>query len=222
MLSNLSALELYTPNSLDYFEVAFYTEPKMNRHLDEFKVALEEKKEELGGYASQTTVKFWDEELHAVVKPMEKNLSLMEKIYPFTMVISGVIGGVLALILILNQSKEAALLKMMGVSQSTINKMHILQILGLTVIGLLIGLVALVILKRLGALKWSIAVAGLVYLGFTLLGAFLRSMQVFILSHTVTLLKQIRQFPKCCRYLFTTPLIYPMVCNYLNSISMAV
>lgn len=179
MLSNLSALELYTPNSLDYFEVAFYTEPKMNRRLDEFKVALEEKKEELSGYAWQTTVKFWDEELHAVVKPMEKNLSLMEKIYPFTMVISGVIGGILALILILYQSKEAALLKMMGVSQSTINKMHILQIMVLTVVGLLIGMIALVILKRLGALNWSIALAGLVYLGFTLMGAFVGSFQVF-------------------------------------------
>ncbi len=171
MLSNLSALELYTPNSLDYFEVVFYTEPQMNRRLNEFKLALEEKKEELGGYASQTTVKFWDEELLAVVEPMEQNLSLMEKLYPFTMLISGLIGGTLNFLLILNQSKESALLRMLGVSKKSTRVMHMAQTFALSLCGVGLGIVLVGIIRGFAMIRLPLLWAILIYLAGVLLGS---------------------------------------------------
>jgi len=171
MLSNLSALELYTPNASDYFEVVFYTEPQMNRRLNEFKLLLEEKKEELGGYASQTTVKFWDEELLAVIEPMEKNLSLMEKLYPFTMLISGLIGGTLSFLLILNQSKEATMLRMLGLSKKSTRVIQIAQTFALSLLGVGLGVVLVGIIRGSATIGLPLLWAILIYLAGMLIGS---------------------------------------------------
>ena len=109
---------------------------------------------------------------------MERNLSLMERLYPVTMVISAVIGGVLSLLLVLNQAKETALLRMLGVEKGKIRAMQVEQILFLTLIGLLLGFLLLIPLRGIGAAQPSVAVAALVYLVGALLGALLGAIQV--------------------------------------------
>ena len=125
-----------------------------------------------------TIVQIWDEELLAVVEPMERNLSLMERLYPVTMVISAVIGGVLCLLLLLTQAKVTPLLRMLGVEKGMIRVMQVKQILFLTLIGLLLGFILLISLRGLGAAQPSVAVAALVYLVGALLGALLGAIQV--------------------------------------------
>ena len=176
MIGNLSAMELKNMGRLNYHEVYLYTNPKMNYRLKEFKEALAEQTPKLAN--SNTIVQIWDEELMAVVEPMERNLSLMERLYPITMVISAVIGGVLCLLLVLNQAKETALLRMLGVEKGKIRAMQVKQILFLTLIGLLLGFSMLISLRGLGAAQPSVAVAALVYLVGALLGALLGAIQV--------------------------------------------
>ena len=144
----------------------------MNHKLDVFKIYMERIN------ISPLTVQFWDEELLAVVEPMEQNLSLMERLYPITMVISAVIGGVLCLLLVLNQAKETALLRMLGVEKGKIRAMQVKQILFLTLIGLLLGFILLISLRGFGAAQPSVAIAALVYLVGALLGALLGAIQV--------------------------------------------
>ena len=173
MVTNLSAIKAHLPESLPkYLELILLSEPVMNHKLDVFKIYMERIN------ISPLTVQFWDEELLAVVEPMEQNLSLMERLYPITMVISAVIGGVLCLLLVLNQAKETALLRMLGVEKGKIRAMQVKQILFLTLIGLLLGFILLISLRGFGAAQPSVAIAALVYLVGALLGALLGAIQV--------------------------------------------
>ena len=172
-ITNLSALEhLYTklPN---YMEASFFVKPEKNHQLKELKTDISSQNPNFF-----QMLRFWDEELLAVVEPMEQNLSLMERLYPITMVISAVIGGVLCLLLVLNQAKETALLRMLGVEKGKIRAMQVKQILFLTLIGLLLGFILLISLRGIGAAQPSVAVAALVYLVGALLGALLGAIQV--------------------------------------------
>lgn len=169
MLTNLSAIETYFSTPPNYAEVAFYSAPEMNYQLKAFKSELLAKQEETTWFPA--TIHFWDEELLAVVEPMEQNLSLMERLYPVTLLLAGSIGGVLCLLLVLNQAKETALLRMLGVEKRQIRRMQMSQIVLLSVIGLIVGLVVLIVLRTTAAARWSLGVAGGIYLAGAFLGA---------------------------------------------------
>lgn len=155
----------------DYYEAAFYSKPSMNYQLKTFKSKLLEQQKKTRLFPM--TIQVWDEELLAVVDPMEQNLSLMERLYPVTLLISGVIGSVLCLLLVLNQAKEVALLRVLGVGKTKIQTMQLCQISILTMIGLAVGFILLVALRGVEAVQWSEAVAVLVYLAGALLGTLL-------------------------------------------------
>jgi len=173
LITNLSGLKGYYSFLPDYYEAAFYSKPSMNYQLKTFKSELfdQQKKTRL----FPLTIQIWDEELLAVVEPMEQNLSLMERLYPVTLMISGIIGAALCLLLVMNQFKETALLRTLGVSKVNIRKMQVSQIALLSVIGLVVGFILIVSLRGIEAIQWSIGVAAMIYLIGTLLGALLGS-----------------------------------------------
>ena len=169
LITNLSAIELLHPALPDYYEASFFTSPNMNYRLKEFKSELAKK--QVQSRAFPETIQFWDEELLAVVEPMEKNLSLMERLYPITLLISAVIGGVLCLLLILNQAKEIALLRMLGVSEARIRGTHLKQLMLLCAIGLVIGLAFLILLRGFEVIRPDVGIASLVFLIGAFIGA---------------------------------------------------
>lgn len=176
MITNLSALEQHFTVPFDYAKAVFYTKPEVNYRLKEFKTLIEKKQTASSGFPKSVVI--WDEEIKAVVEPMEQNLSLMEKLYPFSMLIAGLIGGALSLSLVLNQSKVTAMLRMLGVEKRKVRIMQVCQTLLLTVIGLGSGMLLLVAMKGLAVVRLSVLSAGLVYLGGTLLGSILGSVLV--------------------------------------------
>ena len=176
MLTNLSAIEKYFSIPFDYAKAVFFTKPEMNHRLEEFKTLL--KDEQAASMVFPKSVLIWDEELKAVVEPMQQNLSLMEKLYPFSIIIAGLIGGVLCLSLVLNQAKDTALLRMLGVNKHKIISMQICQILLLTTIGLVLGMFLLIVLRGFGVVQWSVGLGGLVYLVCALLGSIVGSVLV--------------------------------------------
>ncbi|HPL81301.1 MAG TPA: hypothetical protein PLU23_02260, partial [Anaerolineaceae bacterium] len=107
-----------------------------------------------------------------------QNLSLMERLYPVTLLLAGVIEGVLCLLLVLNQAKDTALLRMLGVEKHRIKSMQVSQTLLLTAIGLLISMILLIVLRGLVGIHWGIALAVVVYLSGALLGLFVGSVLV--------------------------------------------
>lgn len=176
MITNLSAIDQTYSGYPGYTEAILFSEPSMNYRLNDLKTIVKD----LLGASKNTTINvtFWDEELLAVVEPLARNLSLMERLYPVTMLIAAVIGGVLCMLLVLNQAKETALLRMLGVGKSTIRSMQVKQIFFLTLIGLLLGFILLIVLRGLGAAQPSVAFAALVYLVGALLGTLLGTIQV--------------------------------------------
>ena len=167
LVTNLSAIEKHYDRGIqEYLEVILYSEPSMNYRISEFKEGLEKRN------LSPLEIRFWDEELLAVVEPMERNLSLMERLYPVTLLISGVIGATLCFLLIMNQVTETAMLRMLGVSKKNIRTMQVSQILLLSVIGLIVGMVVFTVLRGPDAFQ-SVGIAALVYLLGALFGSLL-------------------------------------------------
>ncbi len=145
----------------------------MNYRLNDLKTIVKDLLEDSKN--TNIIVTFWDEELLAVVEPLARNLSLMERLYPVTMLIAAVIGGVLCMLLVLNQAKETALLRMLGVGKSMIRRMQVKQILSLTSIGLVLGFLLLIVLRGTSVVQTSLGIAALVYLLGALSGALIGS-----------------------------------------------
>lgn len=176
MITNLASIEQYYPNHSGYTDAILYSEPKMNYRLSDLKTIVSQL---LGDSGNKTiNVIFWDEELLAVIHPLEKNFSLMERLYPIAVILAGVLGGVLSLLLLLYQEKETALLRMLGVEKHRITRMQIGQFLLLTVSGLVVGTIILIILPGIATLQWSIGIVALIYLVGTLLGTLVGSVWV--------------------------------------------
>jgi ABC-type lipoprotein release transport system permease subunit len=176
LITNLSGLHSFYSFLPDYFEAAFYTRPSMNYQLKAVKSELFEQQKKTRDFP--VYIQVWDEELLAVVEPMEQNLSLMRRLYPVTLILDGVIGGVLCLLLILNQAKDTALLRMLGVEKYKIRRMQLAQILALSLIGLALGVVALIALRGSTAAGWQLGVPALIYLTGALLGTLAASLKV--------------------------------------------
>ena len=172
MITILESIEQYYPNHSGYTDAILYSEPKMNYRLSELKTTVDQ----LLGDSGNKTINaiFWDEELLAVIHPLEKNFSLMERLYPIAVSLAGVLGGVLSLLLLLHL-KETALLRMLGVEKHRITRMQIGQFLLLTVSGLVVGTIILIILPGIATLQWSIGIVALVYLVGTLMGTLVGS-----------------------------------------------
>lgn len=120
-------------------------------------------------------IKIWDEELQKVVGPLEKNLSLLEIVYPITLAISLLTAGFIAYIITLRKAKEMAILRVLGVSNREVKIISIKESLIPTVIGVTTGVILMLILRNseypVGAVGYLLA-AG-VYLIGTILGLWL-------------------------------------------------
>ena len=185
LVTNLSAIDKHYDRGIqEYLEVILYSEPSMNYRISEFKESLEKRN------LSPLEIRFWDEELLAVVEPMERNLSLMEQLYPVTLLISGVIGAALSFLLIMNQVTETAMLRMLGVNKKGIRTTQVSQILLLSVVGLIVGMVVFIILRGLEAFQ-PVGIAALVYLLGALLGSLLGSS--FVVSKKPMELLQVKE-----------------------------
>lgn len=83
-----------------------------------------------------------------MVEPLEKNLSLMGVLYPVTMGVSALIALGLALLLVIQSAREAAILRVLGTPKG---KTWVMlgggQVL-LCLVGLILGLAVLVILRQ--------------------------------------------------------------------------
>lgn len=62
-------------------------------------------------------LKLWDEELINVVDPLEKNLSLLKVLYQVTFMVSILIAGILAFMMVLRRTLDVAILRVLGVKE---------------------------------------------------------------------------------------------------------
>jgi hypothetical protein len=148
VLLPLSALKVIKSNNLHYTTAKFIIDPAKNRELPVFREEMKKMVSKPSAGRLPLQIVFWDEELRAVVEPMEKNLALLEVLFPVTVAVSVLIGIGLSLLLVLQQARETALLRMLGVSRTWVRAMLSSGQVLLSLLGVILGLGLLVVLRQ--------------------------------------------------------------------------
>ena len=107
-----------------YYSVAdFVLDPSLNRNLEAFRTTAEQVIADDTKSLLSLNLVIWDEELRTVVQPMEKNLTLMQVLYPIAQTVAFFVAGVVALLLLLQEAKTAAILRVLGIPTRTVQRM---------------------------------------------------------------------------------------------------
>ena len=138
-LSLLKTLDGTAGLDLVYSTARFVIDPAKNRELVVFRKVIEEAVAKPGAGLLPLTFVIWDEELRQVVTPMEKNLQLMEVLYPATILLSVLIAAGLAALLMLQSAKEAAIMRALGANKAKVKLVLCFEQALLCLIGILLG-----------------------------------------------------------------------------------
>ena len=180
ILLPLSVLEQIEGAGLLYSVAEFVLDPAKNRELPEFRAEMDLRF--ASGHAGTIALIFllWDGELTNVVEPLEKNLHLMAVLFPVTVAVSVLIAAGLAVLLIFQTAKTAALLRILGTTRARARAMLCWEQLVLCLVGLALGLGTLVILRRdvSAVLAGTAMLSAGLYLGGVLAGALFSSISV--------------------------------------------
>ncbi len=71
------------------------------------------------GYTSLNFV-LWDDQLRQVLQPLEKNLSLLNVLFPVTIAVSVLISATLTVLLLLQRAKEAAVMRALSATKTRV------------------------------------------------------------------------------------------------------
>ena len=137
ILIPLSALESMDGSQTRFTVAHFSLDPKRNRELPQFRADMEKVMQDLGG---KLNFVIWDEELRIVVAQLDKNLSLLKVLYPVVIGVSVLIGAGLCFLLLLQATREAAILRVLGTTKMSVRLALIIEPLLLSILGVLLGL----------------------------------------------------------------------------------
>lgn len=137
ILIPLSLLESLEGSRLTYTVAQFVLDPSRNRELSQFKADMEEV---LNLYGGEIRLVIWDEELRIVVAQLEKNISLLEVLYPVVIGVSVLVGAGLCFLLLLQATREAAILRILGTTRSSVRLALFIEPVILSMIGVIISL----------------------------------------------------------------------------------
>lgn len=143
VLVPLSALDWMDGDRLNYTKAEFVFDPAKNRELPEYEKELKELISQPNAGMLPLRFLLWDEELRSVIKPLEKNLSLMAVLYPVTIAISMLIAAGLDFLLVNLVARDTAILRVLGVSRIRLLMALTGQQGLLSLLGVIVGLAGL-------------------------------------------------------------------------------
>jgi ABC-type lipoprotein release transport system permease subunit len=152
ILISLPSLESIEGSSIKYTVAHFSLDPAKNRELPQFRLEMEKAMQVSGAGTEDLRFMIWDEELKVVVSQLDKNMSLLQVLYPVVMAVSVLIGAGLCFLLLLQAAKEAAIMRVLGTTRTAVRLALIVEPLILSIIGVIIGLgISLALWTGLGA-----------------------------------------------------------------------
>ncbi len=92
---------------------------------------------------SELTLRFFDDEVKNVIKPLEENTDLLELLLPFVGAAVVMIGAAIPGLVILQSSKEAATMRALGTTRRRVMAMLVCEQMLLTLAGLALGVFGL-------------------------------------------------------------------------------
>jgi predicted lysophospholipase L1 biosynthesis ABC-type transport system permease subunit len=133
----ISALEAMDGSQTKFTVAHFVLDPAKNRELERLRVEMEKPMEV---YSGQARFIIWDEELRIVLAQLEKNFSLLKVLYPVVIGVSVLIGAGLCFLLLLQATREAAIMRVLGTTRTAVRLALMIEPLILSILGLMIGL----------------------------------------------------------------------------------
>ncbi len=179
-LSLLNALATSQEADAYYTKAHFVIDPAKNSELPAFRETVKAIVEHPGAGLLDLNAVVWDEELRITIAPLEKNLDLMRVLFPVTIALSALIAGGLSLLLLLQNAREAALMRVLGMKKRKVRTLLNIEQLFISLIGALLGLLALAVLRQSLSAAFSatpLLCAGLYLIG-SLVGSILASVMV--------------------------------------------
>ena len=134
-ISVLNITELQT----FYSKIEFVFKQEKNKELMERKEEIKRIVSDNGFNEFPTELKLWDGELTNVMEPLEKNISLLEVLYPVTFTLSIIIAGILVFIMVLRRTTDVAILRILGVKEKEVRWNLFRENLILVLIGIVIA-----------------------------------------------------------------------------------
>ncbi len=147
ILISLSALESMERSQTKFTVAHFTLDPTKNRELPQFRKEMEEVMKAYQAGRADLRLIVWDEELRIVVAQLEKNISILSVLYQVMIAVSILIGAGLCLLLLLQKSKEAAIMRVLGTSRKAVQLVLICEPLFLSMLGVIAGLLISGLLK---------------------------------------------------------------------------
>lgn len=159
----ISALEAIE-NELYYSKLGLEFKPEKNKELMSRKDELRRIVANNPFNNFPTELNIWDKELSNVVEPLEKNISLLEVLYPLTFILSIVIAGILAFVMVLNRSIDVAILRMLGVKSKEVQWNLFRENIVLVLIGIIIASITVFVITLnsypLDITKYAMVIGG--------------------------------------------------------------
>ena len=140
ILIPLSTLESIERSKTRFTVAHFSLDPTKNRKLPQFRADMEKVMQAYGAGTMGLRFVIWDEELRVVVAQLDKNISLLEVLYPVVIGVSVLIGAGLCLLLLLQAAREAAILRVLGATRTAVRLALIAEPLFLSILGVVLGL----------------------------------------------------------------------------------
>lgn len=179
-LSLLNTLATSQKMDAFYTKAHFVIDSAKNSELPAFRETVKAIVEHPGAGLLDLNAVVWDEELRMAIAPLEKNLDLMRVLFPVTIALSALIAGGLSLLLLLQNAREAALMRVLGMKKRKVRTLLNLEQLFISLLGTLLGLLALAVLRQSLSAAFSatpLLCAGLYLIG-SLVGSILASVMV--------------------------------------------
>ena len=140
ILISLSDMKSIEGSHIKYTVAHFSLDSTKNRELAQFRLDMEKVIQASGAGTGDLRFMIWDEELKVVVSQLDKNISLLQVLYPVVIGVSVLIGAGLCLLLLLQATREAAIMRVLGTTRNAVRLALITEPLILSIIGVIIGL----------------------------------------------------------------------------------
>ena len=160
------AMEYLIGREIGYSKFKFQLDPVAAERLSETYGELRGLLE--GSRWTKLTLDIQDEEFKTVVGSMEQNLSLLRMLYPVVIVVSGIIGFGIALLLMLQNAKNAAIMRALGGTKKQTQRVLCVEQLVVCLIGVAAGICIMLVVGWNRSLIMS-----LIYLAGVVAGAVL-------------------------------------------------
>jgi hypothetical protein len=168
VLMPLGALEALQGEELRYINIDFEIDPVWNRELymvEEELLYIANQSILLG---SQINLMLHDEELREVVVPLEGNLSLLEMMYPVAIGLLMGIVLIVNMILMLQNAKNAAIMRVLGMTKRNSRLTLWLKNMITPLLGLVMGLLIVLVLSWGFGVVSTLGLMGLLFISSAL------------------------------------------------------